>query len=103
METHGHATARHGGCAEGAGARLGGARPELSNQALARRLYAAKVKGAAVEDIDYDAPRGLDKSVIRALAQKSAWVANHENIFVLGPTGVGKSFVATLDYTTPRR
>jgi DNA replication protein DnaC len=32
--------------------------------------------------------------VIRALAQKSAWVVNHENIFVLGPTGVGKSFVA---------
>ena len=32
--------------------------------------------------------------MIRALAQKSAWVTNHENIFVLGPTGVGKSFVA---------
>jgi DNA replication protein DnaC len=27
-------------------------------------------------------------------AQKSAWVVNHENIFVVGPTGVGKSFVA---------
>jgi len=64
------------------------------NQALARRLHAAKLKGACVEEIDYRASRGLDKSVIRALAQKSAWVANHENIFVLGPTGVGKSFVA---------
>ena len=64
------------------------------NQALARRLHAAKLKGASVEDIDYRASRGLDKSVIRALAQKSAWVTNHENIFVLGPTGVGKSFVA---------
>lgn len=64
------------------------------NQALARRLYAAKLKGACVEDIDYRAARGLDKSVIRALAQKSAWVGNHENIFVLGPTGVGKSFIA---------
>src|SRR3979409_1340093 len=64
------------------------------NQALARRLHAAKLKGACVEEIDYRTARGLDKSVIRALAQKSAWVANHENIFVLGPTGVGKSFVA---------
>src|SRR5258708_35153330 len=65
------------------------------NQALARRLYVAKLKaGACVEEIDYRTSRGLDKSVIRALAQKSAWVVNHENIFVLGPTGVGKSFVA---------
>jgi DNA replication protein DnaC len=65
------------------------------NQALARRLYVAKLKGnACVEEIDYRTARGLDKSVVRALAQKSAWVANHENIFVLGPTGVGKSFVA---------
>ena len=64
------------------------------NQALARRLHAAKLKGAAVEDIDYRTARGLDKSVIRALAQKSAWVSQHEHIFVLGPTGVGKSFVA---------
>src|SRR5258706_14681337 len=54
------------------------------NQALARRLYTAKPKGGAcVEEIDYRTSRGLDKSVIRALAQKSAWVVNHENIFVL--------------------
>ena len=56
------------------------------NQALARRLHAAKLKGASVEDIDYRVSRGLDKSVIRALAQKSAWAASRENIFVLGPT-----------------
>jgi DNA replication protein DnaC len=65
------------------------------NQALARRLHTAKLHGnACVEDIDFRASRGLDKSVIRALAQESAWVRNHEHIFVLGPTGVGKSFVA---------
>jgi hypothetical protein len=38
------------------------------------------LKGASVEDIDYRASPGLDKSVIRALAQKSAWAARHENI-----------------------
>lgn len=64
------------------------------NQALARRLQAAKLKGACVEDIDFRAARGLDKSVVRGLAQQSAWVAQHDNIFVIGPTGVGKSFVA---------
>jgi DNA replication protein DnaC len=47
-----------------------------------------------VEDIDYRAPRGLDKAVMRALANDCAWVRNHENIFVLGPIGVGKSFIA---------
>jgi IstB-like ATP binding protein len=47
-----------------------------------------------VEDIDYRAARGLDKTVVRALAKDSASVRNHENIFVLGPTGVGKSFIA---------
>jgi DNA replication protein DnaC len=66
------------------------------NQALARRVRASRLKGAAcVENIDYRAERGLSKSVIRALAQDSAWVKNHEHIFVLGPTGVGKSYVAS--------
>jgi DNA replication protein DnaC len=49
---------------------------------------------ACVEEIDYRTARGLDKSVIRSLTQESAWVGTNQNIFVLGPTGVGKSFVA---------
>src|SRR5579862_6155975 len=66
------------------------------NQALTRRLKAAKLRGAAcVEDIDYRAARGLDKTVLRALAKDSIWVRNHENIFVIGPCGVGKSFLAS--------
>jgi len=66
------------------------------NQAFGRRLKNAKLRtNACVEEIDYRTTRGLDKSVIRALAQESAWVGKHENIFVLGPTGVGKSFVAS--------
>jgi DNA replication protein DnaC len=66
------------------------------NQALGRRMKAAKLRGnACIEDIDFRVSRGLDKSVIRALTQESVWVSKHENIFVLGPTGVGKSFVAS--------
>jgi hypothetical protein len=34
---------------------------------------------------------GLEKTVIRGLAKDSQWVQNHENLFVLGLTGVGKS------------
>src|SRR5262252_9056056 len=66
------------------------------NQALSRRLKNAKLRtaNACVEEIDFRTARGLDKSVIRSLTQQSAWVGTHENIFVLGPTGVGKSFVA---------
>jgi DNA replication protein DnaC len=66
------------------------------NQALGRRMKNAKLRSnACVEEIDYRTTRGLDKSVIRALVQESAWVSKHENVFVLGPTGVGKSFVAS--------
>jgi len=55
------------------------------------------LRGAAcVENIDYRGERGLNRSVIRALAQKSCWVKNHEHIFVLGPTGVGKSYIASV-------
>ena len=61
------------------------------NQALARRLKAAKLRGpACVEDIDYRAVRGLEKTVMRALAKDSAWVRNHENIFVIGPCRRGQ-------------
>src|SRR3984893_17423273 len=66
------------------------------NQALTRRVMASRLRGAAcVENIDYRAERGLNRSVVRALAQESAWVKNHEHIFVLGPTGVGESYVAS--------
>lgn len=65
------------------------------NQALSRRLQTAKLRGnACVEEIDYRTARGLDKSVIRGLAQESGWVRHHEHVFILGPTGVGKSFLA---------
>ena len=65
------------------------------NEAFAARLRRAKLRAnACVEDIDYRAARGLDKALLRSLAAESAWVERHENVFVCGPTGVGKSFLA---------
>ena len=65
------------------------------NLALERRLRYGKLRSnACVEDIDYRAARGLDRNLMRSLATDSAWVARHEHIFIIGPTGVGKSYLA---------
>lgn len=57
------------------------------------RLAAFKFKDACVEDIDYRASRGLNKSALMEL-MSSRWVASHRNIILTGPTGVGKSWLA---------
>lgn len=65
------------------------------NRALARRLVNAKLRHrVSVEDIDFRQPRDLDRALIRFLAQSSAWVGQHQNVFLIGPTGIGKSFLA---------
>lgn len=65
------------------------------NRALDRRLRNARLNGpACVEDIDYRTPRGLDRQLVRSLTQESAWVREHQNLFLAGPTGVGKTWLA---------
>ena len=65
------------------------------NRALERRLSKAKLRHhASVEDLDFRTPRGLDRALVRSLTQDSTWVREHQNIFLLGPTGIGKSFLA---------
>jgi DNA replication protein DnaC len=64
------------------------------NRALERRLTKAKLRHrASVEDIDFRTPRGLDRVFLRSLLQDSAWVREHQNLFLIGPTGIGKSFL----------
>jgi DNA replication protein DnaC len=61
---------------------------------LANRLKAAKLRyPAAVEDIDFRTPRGLDRGVIASLAQ-AGWVTRGHNVLITGATGCGKSYVA---------
>lgn len=63
------------------------------NRALARRLRAARLKERGViEDIDYQHPRGLDRKLIRTLAS-SEWVRQHQNLLLIGPTGIGKTWL----------
>jgi DNA replication protein DnaC len=64
------------------------------NRRLSSRLRRARLKHpAALEDIDYRQPRGLDRSLMQALAS-CRWVKEHLNILITGPTGVGKTWLA---------
>lgn len=65
------------------------------NRALDRRLRNARLQGnACVEDIDFRTPRGLDRQLLRSLTAESAWVKEHQNLFLIGPTGIGKTWLA---------
>jgi DNA replication protein DnaC len=58
-----------------------------------RRLRAAKLKErGVVEDIDYQHPRGLDRKLMRTLAS-SEWVRQRHNLLLIGPTGIGKTWL----------
>jgi DNA replication protein DnaC len=65
------------------------------NRALDRRLRTGRLQGSAsVEDIDFRTPRGLDRQLVRSLTLESAWVREKQNVFLLGPTGIGKTWLA---------
>jgi len=67
---------------------------ERANRRLAMRLRFARLRQqACVEDIDFRSPRGLDKSLLLALAD-CRWVDHHDNCLIVGPTGSGKTYVA---------
>lgn len=70
-------------------------RLERANYRYAQRLRWAKLpqQSACIEDLDQRVPRGLDKRVIAQLADLK-WVEQHMNLLIVGPTGVGKSYIA---------
>ena len=59
------------------------------------RLRSARLRHgqASVEDVDYRTPRRLDKALFQQLAA-GRWIAEHHNLLVTGPCGVGKSWLS---------
>ncbi|MXW32824.1 MAG: AAA family ATPase [Rhodothermaceae bacterium] len=67
---------------------------ERENRSLISRLRRAKLhQNACMEDINYQATRGLDRHQMLQLASCD-WIRRHLNVIITGPTGTGKSFLA---------
>jgi DNA replication protein DnaC len=68
---------------------------ERGNARLAQRLRWAKLPvQACVEDLDTRTARGIDSGQLAQLTDL-AWIREHLNALITGPTGVGKSFIAS--------
>jgi len=66
-----------------------------STRRFQSRMRAAKLRhgGAAIEDVDYRAPRQLDRDLFRRLAEGD-WIDKRQNLLITGPCGVGKTWLA---------
>src|SRR5688572_23714279 len=62
---------------------------------LAQRLRHAKLRyPACLEDVDFTTPRGLARDVVLSLGT-GGWIRDHHNLLITGPTGIGKSWLAS--------
>ena len=67
---------------------------ERENKRLVSRLkFAGLRQNAIVEDVDMKAARGLDKALFAKLVVGD-WIAQKQNLIVIGKTGLGKSWIA---------
>jgi DNA replication protein DnaC len=68
---------------------------ERSCYRLAQRLRWAKLPmPACLEDLDTRSPRGVDAAQL-AQVTDLAWIRQHLNVLITGPTGVGKSYLGS--------
>lgn len=69
-------------------------RSHRENRRLHRLLRSAHLRHqACVEDIDYQARRGLARSQVLGLINCD-WIRSHQNLHITGPTGTGKSWLS---------
>jgi DNA replication protein DnaC len=67
---------------------------ERENRRLQTRLRQARLRHrACLEDLDTRTPRGLDKDLLTHLST-CQWIREGLNLLILGPTGVGKTWIA---------
>lgn len=65
------------------------------NRSIERTTKNARFRyKATIEQLDYRSQRGLDKNHIQRLAD-GKYITQNENILITGPTGTGKSFLAS--------
>jgi DNA replication protein DnaC len=66
-----------------------------ADRRLANRLASARLRfaDACIENVNFAAGRGIDRRHILSLAQ-GAWLKAHENLFITGSTGTGKTWLA---------
>ena len=68
---------------------------DRDNKRFERLLKAARFRyQASIEELHYDASRGIDKTLISALATGD-YLAKGESVLITGATGCGKSFLAS--------
>lgn len=68
---------------------------ERQSARLAQRLRWAKLpQQATIEDLDTKSSRGLARGTLASLIEL-AWIDQKLNLLVTGPTGVGKSYIAS--------
>ena len=62
--------------------------------ALEHRLRRANMRqSASMENLDLRTPRGLDRTTMQGLAS-GQWIRQNLNILLVGPSGLGKSWIA---------
>jgi DNA replication protein DnaC len=68
---------------------------DRENKKIDRNLHNARFRyRASMEEIDFSHPRNLDKTQLLRLTDCS-FITREENIIITGPTGVGKSYLAS--------